>query len=115
MKSYFKSRAALAAATAKANPATKRLANEAFDALHALPKYSLQLVFITTHKEAPQTHELVQKTLGFRGSEFQVFDYNRTMNLVKEKARDWVPRLGVYPLPYIDVDGTLVRKLDNKA
>jgi hypothetical protein len=115
VKSYFKSRAALAAATTKANAATKRLVNEAFDAYHGSPRYSLELIFITTHKEAPQTQELIQRTLGFRGSEFQIFDYSRIMGLVADKARDFTPRLGVYSLPYIDADGTLVRKLDNKA
>ena len=115
VKQYFKSRSALAAATTNANAATKRLVNEAFDALHGPMKFSLELLFITTHKEAPQTKDVVERTLGFRGSEYRVFDYDKIMGLVSDKARDFTPRLGVYPLPYIDADGTLVRRLDSNA
>ena len=115
VKSYFKSRGALAAATAKANQSTKRLVNEAYDVLHGPNKYSLELVFLTTHKKGPQTDDLVQKTLGFRATDFQVFDYPRIMGLVEDKSRDFTPSLGTYPLPYIDADGALIRKQGSKA
>jgi len=115
VKSYFKSRGALAAGTAKANHATRRLANEAYAVLHGPNPYSLELVFLSTHKKAPQTDDLVQKTLGFRASDFQVLDYSRIMGLVEDKARDFTPNLGNYPLAYIDSDGALVRKHGTKA
>lgn len=115
VKDYFKSRTALVAATSNANAATLRLVKEAFDAIHGPSKYSLELIFLTTHKKAPQTDELIQRTLGFKNTEFHVFDYDRIMGLVEDKARDFTPRLGTYSLPYLDQDGAVVRKLESKA
>jgi hypothetical protein len=115
VKSYFNSRGALAAATTRANQATRRLVDEAYAMQHGPNPYSLELVFLTTHKKAPQTDDLVQKTLGFRASDFQVLDYSRVMGFVEDKARDFTPKLGNYQLAYIDSDGALVRKHGTKA
>ncbi|GAG63203.1 unnamed protein product [marine sediment metagenome] len=74
VKNYFDSRSALSAAINKGNQATKRLMNEAFDAIRK-KKYLLELTFISTHKYAPHLDDLIYKTLGFGEGEFRVYHF----------------------------------------
>lgn len=114
VKNYFKSRKALVAAVAKSNQVVTSLINEAFDAVHN-KNYSLGLVFITTHKNAPHLDELVYETFGFKREEFSIFHYGRIMELFTERMRDFTPPLGPYHLPYKDADKSLIRTTDPKS
>jgi len=114
VKGYFKSRKAFASAITKANPVVTRLVNDAFDAVHN-KNYSLELIFVTTHKNAPQLEELIYETLGFKHEEFLVFHYGRIIELFSSRMRDFTPPLGPYHLPYRDADNTLVRTTQNKS
>jgi hypothetical protein len=114
VRNYFKSRKALGAAVAKSNQVVTRLITDAFDAIHN-KNYSLELVFITTHKNAPHLDELVYETFGFKREEFSIFHYGRIMELFTEKMRDFTPPLGPYHLPYKDADKSLIRTTDPKS
>jgi hypothetical protein len=114
VKSYLKSRKALAAAITKANQVVTRLITDAFVAVHD-KHYSLELVFITTHKNAPHLEELVYETLGFKKEEFSIFHYGSIMELFTDKMRDFTPPLGPYHLPYKDADKTLIRTSPQKS
>lgn len=107
VKNYFKSRKALEGATAKANPVARRLVNEAFDSIRK--GYSLELIFITTHRNAPQIDKLVRDTLGFKAGEFSVWHYGNIMQHFSDRMRDFTPPLGPYNLPYKDADKTMLR------
>jgi len=111
---YFKNRRALKEATRKANPATLRLVNDAFEALHT-KHYDLQLIFISTYRKPPHIDGLVYDTLGFERSQFSVFDHEDIMDLFQEKMRDWTPRLGVYNLPYKDGDKAVIRTTGHRS
>jgi len=114
VKSYLKSRKALAAAIAKANQVVTRLITDAFITVHD-KHYSLELVFISTHKNAPHLEELVYETLGFKKEEFSIFHYGSVMELFTDKMRDFTPPLGSYHLPYKDADKTLIRTSQQKS
>jgi hypothetical protein len=114
VRDYFRNHASLNAALYKANQLTKKLANEAFEAIKK-DGYALQLVLITTHKHAPQMDDLVRDTLHFRSGEFAVYDYSRIMALLADRERDYLPILEPYNLPYVDADKNMVRTTDHKS
>jgi len=114
VKNYFRSRKALGAAVHRSNQVVTRLVTEAFEAIHN-KNYSLELIFVTTHKNAPHLDELIYETLGFKREEFSIFHYGRIMELFTEKMRDFTPPLGPYHLPYKDADKTLIRTTDPKS
>jgi len=114
VRDYFKSRKALQAATAKANQAARRLLDKAFDDIHG-KHFTWELIFITTHKEAPETEDLVYKTLSFNVNEFRIYDYNRMVQLLRDKMRDFTPLIAPYSLPYKDEDKTIVRVSPNRS
>jgi len=108
VKNYFESRASLNPAINKGNQATKRLLNEAFEAIRK-KKYSLELIFISTHRNAPHLDDLVCNTLGFAENEFRVYHYDGIMHLQQDKMRDFTPSLGVYNLPFVDPDKSIIK------
>lgn len=108
VKNYFESRASLNPAINKGNQATKRLLNEAFEAIRK-KKYSLELIFISTHRNAPHLDDLVCNTLGFAENEFRVYHYDGIMQLHQDKMRDFTPSLGVYNLPFVDPDKSIIK------
>jgi len=114
VREYFKSRKALLGATAKANQTARRLLDKAFDAIHK-KHYTWELLFITTHKEAPLIEDLVYKTFAFKPSEFRIYYYDRIVQLLKDKLRDFTPILSPYSLPYKDEDKTMVRTSQNRS
>lgn len=114
VKSYFDSRRSLNAAINKGNKVTKRLMKNAFDAIRK-NSYTLELLFITTHKKAPHLDNLVMNTFGYKENEFKIYDYDRIMQLYKDKMRDFTPSLGVYNLPIIDSDKLIIKKTPHKS
>jgi hypothetical protein len=108
VKDYFKSRRALLAGTNTANQVARRLLDEAFRLIHD-KRYTLELFFITTHKKAPDTDDLIRKTLGFSSNEFSVYDHKRVMQLLKDRLRDFTPLIAPYSLPYKDEDKAIIR------
>ena len=114
VKKYFDSRSALDAAIKKGNQVTKRLMNDAFDAIRK-KGYTLELVFITTHKNAPQLEDLIHDTLGFGEGEFNVYYYDKIMQKYFDKLRDFTPGLGVYNLPFVDSDKAIIKMSGNKS
>lgn len=114
VKNYFNSRSSLNAAISKGNQATKRLMNEAFDAIRK-KKYSLELIFISTHRYAPNLDSLIYNTLGVTEDEFRVYHYDRIMQLYHDKMRDFTPSLGVYNLPFVDSDKSIIKTSGYKS
>ena len=114
VRDYFRSRQALLGATAKANQTARRLLDKAFDVIHR-KHYTWELIFITTHKEAPRIEDLVYKTFAFKPSEFRIYYYDRIVQLLKDKLRDFTPILSPYSLPYKDADKTMIRTLHNRS
>ena len=108
VRNYFKGKKALSAVTPKANPSARRLLNEAFEAIYG-HNFSLELVFITTHKSAPQIEPLVRDALGFKTGEFQIYHYSRIMQLIADRKRDFTPPLPAYSLPYQYEDAVMLR------
>jgi len=82
--------------------------NEAFEAIRK-KKYSLELIFISTHRNAPHLDDLVCNTLGFAENEFRVYHYDGIMHLQQDKMRDFTPSLGVYNLPFVDPDKSIIK------
>lgn len=107
VRDYFRSRRALKAATYKANPATKHLLDEAFQALSE--GFTLELVFITTHKANPAVEPLLRNTLQFTQNQFRVFCYNNILAIMADKNRDFLPANKPYNLPFKSADGEIVR------
>ncbi len=114
VKNYFESREALNAAINRGNPVAKRLMNEAFDAIRR-KRYSLELIFISTHKNAPHLYDLIHNTLGFAENEFRVYHYHRIMQMYYDKMRDFTPSLGVYNLPFVDSDKAIIKTSGYKS
>ena len=114
VKNYFDSRSSLKAAINRGNQATKRLMNEAFDAIRK-KGYSLELIFISTHRKAPHLNDLVYDTLGFAENEFRIYHYDRIMQLYYDKMRDFTPSLGVYNLPFVDPDKAIIKTSGYKS
>ena len=114
VKDYLKSRKALEAGTPNANPATKRLLDCAFDLIHN-KHYTWELAFVTTHKQAPTLESLVHQTLGFTANQFSIYDYNRIIQLLKDRLRDFTPLIAPYSLPYNDKDKAIVRTTPNHS
>jgi|GEM_PF-4544259 len=114
VKNYFDSRSALSAGINKGNQATKRLINEAFD-LVKKKSYTLEFNFISTHKIAPHQEDLVHNTFGFAENEFKIYDYNGIMQKLYDKMRDFTPGLGVYNLPFVDSDKSIIKTSGNKS
>ena len=114
VREYFKSRKALLGATAKANQTARRLLDKAFNAIHK-KHYTWELIFITTHKEAPQIEDLVYKTFAFKPSEFRIYYYDRIVQMLRDKLRDFTPILAPYSLPYKDADKAMVRISQNRS
>jgi hypothetical protein len=108
VKDYFRTRKTLNPIISNANPDASRLMNEAFDTIRN-KSYPLELIFITTHKNAPQLNSLIHETLGFKKGEFSVFHYEQIMQLFLDRLRDFTPPLGPYCLPYVDSDKCVVR------
>jgi AIPR protein len=107
VREYFGSRKALTAATSKANPATQRLADEAYNSVS--DGYSLELVFITTHKSNPAIDPLLRDTFHFTQDQFRVFCYDNMLAVMAEKRRDFLPMNAPYNLPFISADSTIVK------
>src|SRR6266487_1168699 len=107
VKDYFKSRSALAAVAKTANPATQLLLDEAFSSLSK--GHTLELVFITTHKQNPSVEPLLRKTFQFMPEEFRVFCYDNILAVMADKTRDFLPMNKPYNLSFKAADGTLVR------
>lgn len=102
------------AITTKANQTAKRLLNEALDVIKN-KQYSLELVFITTHKSSPNMMNLVRDTMGFKAGDFSIHCYEDVMHLCSERLRDFTPPLGVYCLPYCQGENNLIRTDPHKA
>jgi hypothetical protein len=107
VKDYFRTRTALAAVAATANQATKLLLDEAFDALRK--GCTLELVFVTTHKQNPSVEPLLRKTFQLTPQEFRLFCYDSILAVMADKSRDFLPVNKPYNLPFKALDGTLVR------
>ncbi len=114
VRDYFQNRRAFNAAMRSANPVALRLMNSAFDGI-CKKQYSLQLIFITTHKNIPGVEDLINEVMGFKTNEFSVYDYSRVMYLLNEKMRGFTPSLGHYHLPYKDEDKIIVRTFPFKS
>lgn len=114
VREYFRNRKSLDAAMVKGNTLSKKLANEAYEALRN-QGHSLQLVLITTHKHAPQMNNLVRDTLHFKSGEFSIYDYPRIMSLTADRERDYLPILEPYNLPFVDADKNMVRTIDKNS
>jgi hypothetical protein len=114
VRNYFDSRSSFKAAINKGNQATKRLMNEAFDAVRK-KGYTLELAFISTHKNAPHLDDLISDTLGFAENEFKLYHYDRIMQLYFDKMRDFTPSLGVYNLPFVDPDKAIIKTSGYKS
>ena len=110
---YFKSRKTLAAATYKANPATQHLLEEAFDALSN--GFSLELVFITTHKSNPAVEPYLRNTVQVTQDQFRVFCYDNILAIMADKSRDFLPANRPYNLPFKSADGVIVRSGNHKS
>jgi hypothetical protein len=82
--------------------------NKAFEVIHN-KAYSLELIFITTHRNAPHIQDLINNTFSFKPGEFSVLHYDDIMQLHSDKMRDFTPHLAAYNLPYKDADKTMVR------
>jgi len=115
VKDYFKSRKALAAATHKANLATQRLLDEAFQALSPPTNSTLELIFITTHKENPSVEPLLRDTLQFTPDQFRVFCYDSILATMADKSRDFVPQNTPYNLPYKSSDNAIVKTYEDES
>ena len=87
---------------------------EAFDAIRK-NKYSLELIFISTHKSAPHFDNLINNTLGFTEDEFRVYNYDRIMQLYHDKMRGFTLGLGVYNLPFVDSDKSIIKTSGYKS
>lgn len=114
VKNYFDSKSSLNAAINTGNQVTKRLMNEAFDGIRK-KKYSLELIFISTHRDAPTLDKLVSDTLGFAEDEFRVYHYDRIMQIYYDKMRDFTPSLGIYNLPFVDADKSIIKTSGYKS
>lgn len=114
VRNFFDSREALNAGIVKGNQVTKRLMNEAFEVIRR-KNYTLELIFISTHKMAPHLDDLVYDSLGFAESEFRIYNYNRIMQLYHDKMRDFTPSIGVYNLPFEDSDKSIIKTSGNKS
>ena len=113
-KNYFNSRTSLEAAISNGNQVTKRLMREAFDLIRK-KKYALELIFISTHRDTPHLDALIHNTLGFAEGEFRVYHYNRIMQLYFDRIRDFTPSLGVYNLPFVDSDKSIIKISPHKS
>jgi len=94
VNSYFDSRSALNGAINKGNQVTRRLMNE---------------------KNAPQLDDLIHDTFGFEENEFRVYYYERIIQLYNDKMRDFTPSLGVYNLPFVDSNKSIIRTSPHKS
>lgn len=84
VKEYFNSKKALDAAIKKGNDIAKRLLINAFDTIRK-KAYSLELFFVTTHKNIPTLDDLIHDTYEFKRWEFVVHDYEQIMQLYSDK------------------------------
>jgi hypothetical protein len=114
VRNYFESRSSLGPAINRGNQVTKRLMNEAFDAIRK-KGYSLELIFISTHRNAPHLDDLIHNTLGFAENEFRVYHYGRIMQLHYDKLRDFTPSLGTYNLPFVRPDRSIIKTSGQKS
>ncbi len=114
VKDYFRSQKAFSAATARANASARQWLDKAYHCVKS-NGYDLQLVFISTHKGSDLLDDLIVETLGFKPHEFVLYDYQRTMQLQKDRERSFTPPLGNYFLPYESLDGEMVRTRSNNA
>lgn len=105
---YFESKKALQAATLSANTVARNLLFQAFDKIK-INNYSLELIFISTHKKALHLDKMIQETYQFQKGEFRIYDYTQIMRLYEDKIRDSTPGLGKYTLPFKDDDKALIR------
>jgi len=113
-KTYFDSRASLEAAITNGNQVTKQLMKEAFDLIRK-KKYSLELIFISTHRMAPHLDTLVYKTLGFTENAYRIYHFDRIMQLYYDRIRDFTPGLGIYNLPFVDSDKSIIKTSPHKS
>lgn len=114
VRSFFESKSALNGAINNGNQVTKKLMKEAFDAIRK-KKYSLELIFISTHKKAPQLDDLIYNTFSFKEDEFRVYHYERIIQLSNDRMRDFTPSLGVYNLPFVDSNKLIIRTTPHKS
>ena len=113
VRDYFRSRRALKAATYKANRATLHLLEEAFQAMSQ--GFTLELVFITTHKANPAVGPLLRNTLQFSQNQFRVFCYDNILAIMADKSRDFLPANRPYNLQFKSMDGVIVRSGNRKS
>ncbi len=114
VKNYFDSKASLKPAIKKGNQVAKRLLEKAFEVIRR-KKYLLELIFISTHRNAPHLDDLVYNTLGFAENDFSIYHYDRIIQLYQDKMRDFTPSLGVYHLPFVDSDKSIIKTSGNKS
>lgn len=114
VKNYFISRKALDAAIKKGNEIAKTLLTNAFYNIRK-KAYSLELFFITTHKNIPDSDGLIHDTYEFNRGEFTVYDYHQIVQLYSDKLRDFTPHLSPYCLPYKDADKHIIRTSSHKS
>jgi hypothetical protein len=107
VKEYFKSRSALVAITSNANPATRQLLESAYQEL--TKSFTLELIFITTHKINPAVEPLIRKMYQFTPNQFRIFCYDNILAVMADKSRDFLPMNSPYNLPYTSADGVIVK------
>jgi len=107
VRDYFKSRKALVAATSKANAATRNLLDTAFN--YFTQGFTLELIFVTTHKGNPAVEPLLRETLGFGRNEFRVFAFDGILAVMADKSRNFLPVSPPYNLPFKSAHNAIVK------
>src|SRR5207245_230756 len=107
VREYFKSRRALVAATSKANASTRGLLDAAFN--RYTEGYTLELIFITSHKGNPAVEPFLRDTLAFSPNELRVFAYDGILAVMADKSRDFLPQSPPYNLPFKSAHSMIVK------
>jgi len=109
VRKYFSSKSGVDAILHNANSVVSRLIREAYDKIKK-EKYELELVFITTHREIPNIHNIVTDTLCFKKGEYSLYFYDEIMLKFSDSLRDYTPDIGTYNLKYCDADKAIIRR-----
>jgi len=112
VKNYFTSNSGLNAILHNANSAANRLIRNAYDKIKK-DKYELELVFITTHKDIPNIHNIVKDTLGFKKGEYSLYFFDEIMLKFADSLRDYTPDIGTYNLKFNSSDNTIIKRKKN--
>lgn len=113
VKDYFKTRKSLQPILNTANEASRKLLNDALNAIRE--NFSLSLFFITTQKNLPGIERLMKNTYGFLPGEFSIWHHDYILHLSEEESRDFTPSLGPCILYYKEGDRTLIRTGGHKS